>query len=59
MTYRELLSKLQSFTDNQLDNEILVYNYGEDVFFDDGTELCISVNEVPGFISKDFPYLVV
>ena len=59
MTYRELLSKLQSFTDNQLDKEILVYNYEDDVFFDDGTELRISVNEVPGFISKDFPYLVV
>ncbi len=59
MKYRELLSHIQNLTEEQLDREVLVYNSEEDFFFDDGTNMSISVNSIPGFIDKDFPYLTV
>jgi hypothetical protein len=59
MNYRELLSHIQNLTEEQLDREVLVYNSEEDFFFDDGTNMSISVNSIPGFIDKDFPYLTV
>ena len=59
MNYRELLSHIQNLTEEQLDREVLVYNSEEDFFFDDGTNISISVNSIPGFIDKDFPYLTV
>jgi hypothetical protein len=59
MNYRELLSHIQNLTEEQLDREVLVYNSEEDFFFDAGTNMSISVNSIPGFIDKDFPYLTV
>jgi hypothetical protein len=59
MTYKDLLQQLQQLTEEQLDREVLVYNSKEDFFFDDGTNMSISVNSIPGFIDKDFPYLTV
>ncbi len=59
MNYRKLLSHIQNLTEEQLDREVLVYNSEEDFFFDDGTNMSISVNSIPGFIDKDFPYLTV
>lgn len=59
MNYRELLSHIQNLTEEQLDREVLVYNSEEDFFFDDGTNMSISANSIPGFIDKDFPYLTV
>lgn len=59
MTYQQLLQMIQTLDKNQLDREVLVYNQEEDFFYDDGTSLRVSMNAVPGFIDKDFPYLVV
>ena len=59
MTYLELLKKLQTLTKSQLDEEVLVYVEEQDFFYDDGTCLRVSIDNVPGLIQKDFPYLVV
>lgn len=59
MTYLELLKKLQTFDENQLDREVLVYNEEEDLFYDDGTNFRITDRSIPGLIDANFPYLVV
>lgn len=59
MTYQQLFEMIQTLDKNQLDREVLVYNQEEDFFYDDGTSFAVSVNAVPGFIDKGFPYLVV
>jgi hypothetical protein len=57
MTYRELLSFIQTLTEEQKNREVLVYNSQEDFFYDDGTVFKVTNTSVPGLIDADFPYL--
>jgi hypothetical protein len=59
MTYRELLSYIQTLNKDQMDREVLVYNSQEDWFYDDGTAFKVTDRAVPGLIDADFPYLTV
>ena len=59
MTYRDLLSQIQSLTEDQLDREIILYNFEEDLLLNNEvTALRSAQYDVPGEISKGTPYLV-
>ena len=59
MTYKELLSQLQSLTEEQQNREVLLYNFEEDLLLDNEvTALRVTDYGSPGLISKDTPYLV-
>lgn len=59
MTYKELLTHIQTLNKDQLDREVLVYNQEEDLFYDDGTCFRITDRAIPGLIDADLPYLTV
>ena len=59
MTYKELLSHIQNLTEEQLNREVILYNFEEDLILDNEvTDLRFAHCDVPGLISKDTPYLV-
>jgi hypothetical protein len=59
MTYKELLSHIQNLTEEQLNREVILYNFEEDLLLDNVvTALRSAQCDVPGLISKDTPYLV-
>jgi hypothetical protein len=59
MTYKELLSQLQSLTEEQKNREVLMYNFEDDLLLDNVvTALRVTEYDSPGLISKDTPYLV-
>ncbi len=59
MTYRDLLSQIQNLTNDQLDREIMLYNFEEDLLLNNEvTALRSAQCDVPGEISKGTPYLV-
>ena len=59
MTYKELLSQLQSLTEEQQNREVLMYNFEDDLLLDNVvTALRVTEYDSPGLISKDTPYLV-
>ena len=59
MTYKELLSQLQSLTEEQQNREVLLYNFEDDLLLDNEvTTLRVTKYDSPGLISKDTPYLV-
>ena len=59
MTYKQLLSYIQTLDKEQMDREVFVYDSSQDVFYDDGTQFRITSKSVPGLIDNNFPYLVV
>ena len=59
MTYRELLSEIQKLSEDQLNREIILYNFEEDLLLNNEvTALRSAKCDVPGEISKGTPYLV-
>jgi hypothetical protein len=59
MTYRDLLSQIQNLTEEQLDREIILYNFEEDLLLDNEvTGLRSAHCSIPGLISEGTPYLV-
>ena len=59
MTYRDLLNQIQNLSTEQLDREIILYNFEEDLLLDNEvTALRCAQCDSPGLISKDTPYLV-
>jgi hypothetical protein len=59
MNYRDLFTQLQLLTEEQMDREILLYNFEEDLLLDNEvTALRVTEYDSPGLISKDTPYLV-
>jgi hypothetical protein len=60
MTNRELISKLQQLTEEQLDREVILYFQSEDQLTDyEVTDVRVAPFSVPGLLSKDTPYIVV
>jgi hypothetical protein len=59
MTYKELLSQLQSLTEEQQNREVLMYNFEDDLLLDNVvTALRVTEYDSPGLVSKNTPYLV-
>mgnify|MGYP006266642619 CR=1 FL=1 len=59
MTNRELMQKLQLLNEEQLDREVILYNFEEDLLLDNVvTAVRVSLYDAPGLISKGTPYLV-
>lgn len=59
MTYKELLQQLQQLNEEQLNREIILYNFEEDLLLDNEvTALREAQCDAPGLISKGTPYLV-
>lgn len=59
MTYRDLLNLIQDLSPQQLNSEIVLYNFEEDLLLDNEvTALREAMYDAPGLISKGTPYLV-
>jgi hypothetical protein len=59
MTYKDLLTNLQNLTDDQLQREVILYNFEEDLLLDNVvTAVRINQCDVPGLISAGMPYIV-
>ena len=59
MTYRDLLNLIQDLSPEQLNSEIILYNFEEDLLLDNEvTALREAMYDAPGLISKGTPYLV-
>jgi hypothetical protein len=59
MTYQDLLTNLQNLTQEQLNREVILYNFEEDLLLDNEvTALREAQYDAPGLISKGTPYLV-
>ena len=59
MTYKELISCLQTLTEEQLNREVILYNFEKDLLLDNEvTALRVTAYDAPGLISKGTPYLV-
>lgn len=59
MTYKDLLTNLQNLTEEQLNREVLLYNFEEDLLLDNEvTALRVTEYDSPGLISKGTPYIV-
>ena len=59
MTYQDLLTNLQNLTEEQLNREVILYNFEEDLLLDNEvTALREAQCDSPGLISKGTPYLV-
>lgn len=59
MTYQDLLTNLQNLTEEQLNREVILYNFEEDLLLDNEvTALREAQYDSPGLISKGTPYLV-
>ena len=58
MTYKNLLNQLQQLNEEQLDREIVLYDFEQDLILD-GQVTAIRINEWPSkIIDKGTPYLV-
>ena len=59
MTYQDLLNNLQNLTEEQLKNEVILYNHEEDLLLDNEVkEVRVTKYDAPGLISADTPYIV-
>ena len=59
MTYKDLLTNLQNLPDDQLQREVILYNFEEDLLLDNVvTAVRINQFDVPGLISAGTPYIV-
>jgi hypothetical protein len=59
MTYKDLLSNLQNLTEEQLNREVILYNFDEDLLLDNEvTEVRVTKYDAPGLISAGTPYIV-
>lgn len=59
MTYKDLLSHIQNLTEEQLNREVILYNFEDDLLLDNQvTALRVTEYDAPGLISKDTPYIV-
>ena len=59
MTYRELIQQLQTLNEEQMDREVILYNFEEDLLLDSiVTRVGIAQYDSPGLISKGTPYVV-
>lgn len=58
MTYRELLWQIQSLSEEQLDREIILYDWNDNLLLDNEvTKLGVAQCDCPGLISMGTPYL--
>ena len=59
MTYRELIQQLQTLNEKQMDREVILYNFEEDLLLDNiVTKVGVAHCDAPGLISKGTPYVV-
>jgi hypothetical protein len=59
MTYKDLLTNLKNLTEEQLNREVLLYNFEEDLLLDNEvTALRVTEYDSPGLISAGTPYIV-
>ena len=59
MTYRELIQQLQTLNEEQMDREVILYNFEKDLLLDNiVTRVGVAQYDAPGLISKGTPYVV-
>ena len=57
MTYKELLTQLQQLTEDQLNEDVVIWDsYGEDQFYQEGVELVYSTQECEA-LNLDHPII--